>query len=66
MIDAAQSALFVAPERERCEPMRAAFVNDAELAAGVAEDDQTFAVDLLRTGVPSGSATSSLKHAGTQ
>ena len=43
MIEAAQSAFFVASQRQRGAPMRAIFVEHPEAAVAVAEHDQVFA-----------------------
>ncbi|MND04093.1 hypothetical protein D3C83_242180 [compost metagenome] len=46
MIDAADAAVLVAPEKERRATVRAAMVHDADFAVRVAERDQVFAQQL--------------------
>src|SRR3546814_9293420 len=43
MIAAADAIIFVAPEIERCAPMRAEFTDEARPSLGVAEGKQLFA-----------------------
>ena len=50
VVDAAQAMLFVAPEEQRCAPVRAVQAQDARAAGAVAESDEVLAEDSEASG----------------
>ena len=66
VIDAAQPAFLVAPEKQRHPAVRAEFIHQPDPTFGVAEATRSSPSNLTRTGGQSGSAISHDRQAGIQ